>query len=64
MLKAKDLEPDNFDYLYALADFYLKRNQLQQARSIAQEMVARHPNQRIGHDILGLIEKNVGPNTN
>ena len=58
LLKAQDLEPDNLDYLYALADFYLKRNKLQQVRSIAEEMVARHPGQRIGHDILKLIEKN------
>ncbi len=64
LLKAKELEPDNLDYLYALADFYLKRNKLQEATSIAKEMVARHPNQRIGHDILGLIEKNVEPNPN
>jgi Tfp pilus assembly protein PilF len=58
LLEAKELEPDNSDYLYALADFYLKRKKLQQARSIAQEMVMRHPTQRIGHDILNLIEKN------
>ena len=58
LLKAQELEPDNLDYLYALADFYLKRNKLQQARSIAEEMVVRHPGQRIGHDILKLIEKN------
>ena len=64
LLKAQELEPSNLDYLYALADFYLKRRQLKKAKSIAKEMVARHPNQRIGHDILGLIEKNVQPNPN
>jgi tetratricopeptide (TPR) repeat protein len=64
LLKAKELEPDNLDYLYALADFYLKRKKLQKARSIAEEMVARHPTQRIGHDILNLIEKNLGANSN
>ena len=56
--KAQELEPDNLDYLYALADFYLKRNKIQQARSIAEEMVARHPGQAVGHDILKLIEQN------
>jgi len=60
LLKAQELEPDNLDYLYALADFYLKRKKLQQARSIAREMVARHPAQQIGHDILDLIENNPG----
>jgi len=63
LLKAQELEPDNFDYLYALADFYLKRRKLQQAKSIAEEMVARHPAQRIGHDILNLIENNPGANS-
>jgi Flp pilus assembly protein TadD len=64
LLKAKQLEPDNLDYLYALADFYLKRNKLQKARSIAKEMVAQHPTQRIGHDMLNLIEKNLKVNSN
>jgi len=64
LLKAQALEPDNLDYLYALADFYLKREKLQKAKSIAKEMVARHPDQRIGYDILNLIEKNLGANTN
>jgi tetratricopeptide (TPR) repeat protein len=59
LLKAQELAPDNLDYLYALADFYLKRKKLQKARRIAREMVARHPTQRIGHDILQLIEKNL-----
>ena len=64
LLKAKELEPDNLDYLYALADFYLKKRKLQLARSIAKEMVARHPTQRIGHDMLDLIEKNLEANSN
>jgi tetratricopeptide (TPR) repeat protein len=64
LLKAKELEPDNLDYLYALADFYLKKKKLQLARSIAKEMVARHPTQRIGHDMLDLIEKNLEANSN
>ncbi len=64
LLKAQDLEPDNLDYLYALADFYLKRKKLQKARSVAKEMVARHPTQRIGHDILNLIEKNLEASSN
>jgi len=64
LLKAQELEPDNLDYLYALADFYLKRRKLQKARDIAKEMVARHPTQRIGQDILSLIEKNIEANSN
>ena len=62
--QARELEPDNFDYPYALADFYLKRSQLPQARRIAQEMVAWHPTQQIGHDILNLIKNNSGTGQN
>jgi len=64
LLAALEMEPDNLEYLYALADFYLKRKKLQEARSIAEKMIAKHPNQRIGHDILKLIEKNSGVNSN
>ena len=64
LLKAQELEPDNLDYLYALADFYLKRKKLQEARSVAKEMVARHPDQQIGHDILNFVEKNLEVNPN
>jgi Tfp pilus assembly protein PilF len=62
LLKAKDLEPDNLDYLYALADFYLKRKKLQQAESMAEEMLVKHPTNRAGHDILDLIKKNLQAN--
>jgi tetratricopeptide (TPR) repeat protein len=49
---ARQLEPDNLDFLYALCDFYLKRDRIHEARQVAQDMVERHPDQRIGHDIL------------
>ena len=32
LLKAQELEPDNLDYLYALADFYLKRRKLTESQ--------------------------------
>jgi len=64
LLAALEIEPDNLEYLYALADFYLKRKKLPEARSIAEKMIAKHPTQRIGHDILKLIEKKSGVNSN
>jgi predicted Zn-dependent protease len=45
------------DYLYALADFYLKRNRLAEAQKVAEKMVAAHPDQRIGREIMELIER-------
>ena len=64
LLKAQELEPDNLDYLYALADFYLKHQKLQKARSIAKQMIAKHPGRPIGYDILNLIEKSLQKNSN
>jgi predicted CXXCH cytochrome family protein len=54
--KAVEIDPDNLDYLYALADFYLKRNRWDDAGRIADSMVARHPDRKIGHDILEFIK--------
>ncbi len=56
LLKALELEKDNMDYMHALADYYLKRGKFQQAKKIAEEIVAKHPASRIGHDLLGLIK--------
>jgi outer membrane protein assembly factor BamD (BamD/ComL family) len=47
------------DYLYALADYYLKRGKLQKAKIIAEQMVAKHPDQRIGPELLKIIERNL-----
>jgi Tfp pilus assembly protein PilF len=55
--KALGLEPTNMDYLYALADFYLKRNRLPEARRVAEKMAAAHPNQRISSELLDLIDR-------
>lgn len=57
LMRAVKIEPDNIDYLYALADFYLKRGRWERAREIAQEMITRHPNQKIGHDITDFIRR-------
>ena len=55
--KALVLEPANMDYLYALTDFYLRRNRLAEAKKVAEKMVAAHPDQRIGRELLDLIER-------
>jgi tetratricopeptide (TPR) repeat protein len=55
--KSLGLEPANMDYLYALADFYIKRNRLAEAKKVAETMVAAHPDQRIGRGLLDVIER-------
>jgi len=53
---ALDLEPESLDYLYALADFYFKRGQFDEALLFADRMIQLHPQQRIGYDIKAAIE--------
>ena len=60
LMGALKIEPSNLDYLYALADFYLKRNRWESAQKIAEEMIVRHPNQRIGQDILDIVKRQKG----
>ncbi len=49
---ALERAPDNMDYLYALADHYIKRGQLEKAEHIARQMVAKHPDRPMGHQLL------------
>jgi len=57
LLEALEIEPDNMDFLYAAADYYLKRGRLSQAKRMAETMVEKHPSNRLGHDLLGLIKR-------
>jgi Tfp pilus assembly protein PilF len=57
LLKATEIEPVNIEFLYALADHYLKSGDLAKAKSLAERMIALHPNRRIGHDLLELINR-------
>jgi len=53
---AMDLEPQSFDYLYALIDFHYKRGQFDAALVLADKMIRAHPQQRFGYDIKAAIE--------
>jgi tetratricopeptide (TPR) repeat protein len=57
---ARELEPDSLDFLFALADHYVKRARWVEVRELALDMVRRHPRQRVGHDLLDLAERNLG----
>jgi tetratricopeptide (TPR) repeat protein len=54
--RALDLEPESFDYLYALIDFHYKRDQLDKALVLADRMIQAHPQQRFGYEIKAAIE--------
>jgi len=57
LLNALSLDTNNIEYLYALADHYLKRGQLQKAKTVSEKIVAKHPGHRIGNDLLEMIER-------
>ena len=56
---ALDLAPDNMDYLHALADHYIKGGQLEKAKHIARQMVAKHPNHPMGHQLLESLPRHL-----
>jgi len=51
------LEPQNIDFQYGLADHYLKRSMLPEARRIAEKMAAMHPDSPIGKQLINYIDR-------
>jgi hypothetical protein len=42
---------------YALADYYIKVGKFQEAKVIAEQMIAKHPSKKIGRDLLDFIKR-------
>jgi len=40
---------------HPVAEYYLKRGKFQEAKPIAQQMVASHPEVQVGHNLLSII---------
>ena len=59
--RAVRLEPDNLDFLYALADFFIKQKRWREAESVARQMKEKHTDEKIGHEILNYIQSNQTP---
>ncbi len=57
LLRALQIEPENFDYLYAITDYCLKTNQLEKARMYARRMKQIHPANQAANDILNFIDQ-------
>ncbi|MGB3647207.1 MAG: tetratricopeptide repeat protein, partial [Desulfobulbales bacterium] len=55
LLKAKVLEPDNPDILFALADFYLKSNRPQRAKIYAELLIEKYPQNPVGYQLMKVI---------
>jgi tetratricopeptide (TPR) repeat protein len=54
--EALAIEPDSMDFLYALADYYLKRGMYSQARIIAEQMMSKYPNHPTGKNLLEFLD--------
>jgi len=57
LLAALQIEPENFDYLYAITDYCIKTNQLEKARMYARRMKQIHPANQAANDILNFIDQ-------
>ncbi len=55
--KTLEIEPGNLDFLYALAEFYIKRGRFEEAKPLAAEMAAKHPSNPIGRDLLDFLNQ-------
>ena len=54
--RALQLEPGNMDYLSAMADFYVRREDYKKAEWIAEQMIEEHPTNRTGHQLLSFLK--------
>ena len=54
---ALDLEPNNLEYLYALADYYGKRKRFDEALAMAERMIVAQPSNRTAHELKSLFER-------
>ena len=52
-------EPDSLEMLQALADYLLRRGRPADALPLAGQMIAAHPDERVGHDLKALAERAV-----
>lgn len=57
LLKAINKEPNNFDFLYALADHYIKTKQSKKALKIGEKLKQLYPNNQMGNNIINYINK-------
>jgi tetratricopeptide (TPR) repeat protein len=55
LLKAYSLLPNEFDVLYALADFYIKQSSFTSAMKYAKEMKEKYPSNNAGAQLINYI---------
>jgi len=58
--QAVDREPNNLDFNLALADHYLKRGMLLEARVVVTKMLEIDPDNRVAREMMGFIDSRLG----
>jgi predicted Zn-dependent protease len=56
LLNALSLEPDNPDFLFAVADHFIKRKAYRKAKKITEKMITLFPENKVGYDMLRFIK--------
>jgi tetratricopeptide (TPR) repeat protein len=56
LLKAKEIEPNSLDYHYALADHYIKNEDYEKAKKVAEEIKIKFPESNVGDQILEYLK--------
>ncbi len=56
LLKALSLNPGSFDFLYAMADHYMKRKMFDEASLVAQKMTELFPKNQVGYKIMAYAD--------
>jgi predicted CXXCH cytochrome family protein len=55
--RALDIEPDNIDFMYTLADHFMKQGNVAGAREVVAQMIERHPDNQLGPSLMRLIDQ-------
>lgn len=59
LLKGNSKMQNDFDMLFALADFYVKRNRFEEAKRYALELENKFPSKPAGKQILNYINQSI-----
>ena len=54
------IEPQSFDFLFALADHHFRRGNARLAMAYADAMTRLYPNNKVGHDVKAAIRAQLG----
>ncbi len=57
LLDGLRIHPEDFDLLFALADLYVKNNQYNKAKPIAQKLINLYPQSSVGTDIMKILNQ-------